>query len=136
MFTGVHHVTYLVKNVQEMADYLESNFGLKPERVDGSPPNRGWKSILYRIGPTVVDFFEPIGEDNEMARQLKERGPGVAHVALAVDDVDRAFEHLKSKGNEMVGEGLNISPMGYRVFAIEPSNSHGIYFQIAEGDAS
>ena len=33
MFTKVHHVTYVVRNVQHMADYLEDNFGLKPERT-------------------------------------------------------------------------------------------------------
>ena len=30
MFTKVHHVTYVVESVQQMADYLERNFGLTP----------------------------------------------------------------------------------------------------------
>ena len=33
MFTKVHHVTYVVESIQQMADYLEKNFGLKLERV-------------------------------------------------------------------------------------------------------
>src|SRR5882762_6038099 len=57
MFTKVHHVTYVVQNVQEMAEYLEKNFGMKPESADEFP-DRGYKSILYRVGPTIVDFFE------------------------------------------------------------------------------
>ena len=37
MFTKVHHVTYVVQNVQQMAEYLERSFGLKPERTDEIP---------------------------------------------------------------------------------------------------
>ena len=74
MFTKVHHVTYVVQNVQQMAEYLERSFGLKPERTD-EIPDRGYKSILYRVGPTIVDFFEPTTDDTAMARQLRGERP-------------------------------------------------------------
>ncbi len=34
MFTKVHHVTYVVESIQQMAAYLKGNFGLTPERTD------------------------------------------------------------------------------------------------------
>ncbi len=132
MFTKVHHVTYVVRNVQQMADYLERNFGLKPESAEEFP-DRGYKSILYRIGPTIVDFFEPTKSDTAMARQLRESGPGVAHVAWGVEGIDQAFQDLKAKGNQMRGDGPSTSPFGYKTVSIEPASSHGIYFQLAEG---
>ncbi len=133
MFTKVHHVTYVVESIQQMAEYLKGNFGLTPERTD-EIGDRGYKSILYHIGPTMVDFFEPTNEDTAMARQLKEQGPGVAHVAWGVDGIDRVFQDLKAKGNELRGEGPSTSPFGYKTLSIEPSSSHGIYFQLAEGE--
>ena len=63
-----------------MAEYMEANFDLKPKRTD-ELSDRGYKSILYRVGTTLVDFFEPTGDDTAMARQLKDRGPGIGHVA-------------------------------------------------------
>lgn len=133
MFTKVHHVTYVVENVQQMAEYLEKNFGLKPESTDEFS-DRGYKSILYRIGPTIMDFFEPTRDDTAMARQLRESGPGVAHVAWGVEGIDRAFRDLKRKGNELRGNGPSVSPFGYKTISIEPGSSHGIYFQLAEGE--
>ena len=133
MFTKVHHVTYVVRNVQQMAEYLEKNFGLKPERTD-NVGERGFKSILYRVGPTLVDFFEPTRQDTAMARQLRESGPGVAHVAWGVQGIDRAFRDLKRKGNQMRGEAPSTSPFGYKTASIEPGSSQGIYFQLAEGE--
>jgi methylmalonyl-CoA epimerase len=135
MFTKVHHVTYVVHSIQEMAEYLEKNFGLKPERTD-TIGERGNKSILYRVGPTVVDFFEPTRQDTALARQLRESGPGVAHVAWGVQGIDRVFRDLKGKGNQMRGEAPSVSPFGYKTASIEPGSSHGIYFQLAEGEVS
>ena len=132
MFTKVHHVTYVVESVQEMSDYLEKNFGLKPSN-SGENPDR--KFILYHIGPTIMDFFEPTTEDSGIAKQLKEQGPGVAHVAWGVDGIDDVFETLRNNGNAMRGAPGN-SPFGYKTLNIEPSSSHGILFQLAEGEES
>ena len=135
MFTKVHHVTYVVESIQQMADYLEKNFGLKPAQTDDIG-ERGFKSILYHIGPTMVDFFEPTRDDTALARQLKEQGPGVAHVAWGIQGIDQAFQDLKGKGNQMRGDGPSVSPFGYKTLSIEPSSSHGVYFQLAEGEVA
>ena len=135
MFTKVHHVTSVVESIQQMADYLERNFGLTPERTD-EIGDRGYKSILYHIGSTMVDFFEPTRQDTAMARQLQEQGPGVAHVAWGVEGIDRVFRDLKAKGNDLRGEAPSTSPFGYKTLCIGPSRSLGIYFQLAEGEVS
>ncbi len=135
MFTKVHHVTYVVESIQQMADYLERNFGLKAERTDEIGA-AGYRSILYQIGPTMVDFFEPTRDDTAAAKQLRETGPGIMHVAWGIDGIDQAFNDLKSKGNEMRGDGPSTSPYGYKTISIEPGSSHGIYFQLAEGEHS
>ena len=133
MFTKVHHVTYVVESVQQMADYLESNFGLKPDK-SGENPDR--KFILYHIGPTIMDFFEPTTEDSGIARQLKEQGPGVAHVAWGVDGIDDVFQNLKNNGNTLRGDAATNSPFGYKTLNIDPASSHGVLFQLAEGEES
>ena len=135
MFTKVHHVSYVVWNVAQMADYMEKNFGMKPEKAYEAT-NLGFKSVMYRVGDTIMDFFEPTRDDSEVAGLLKERGPGVYHVAWGVEGVDGVFEDLKGKGNEMRGDGPRVSPLGYKNISIEPSSSHGIYFQIADVEAS
>ncbi len=135
MFTKVHHVTYVVESIQDMAEYMEKNFGLKPERTDEFT-DRGFKAILYKVGPTLVDFFEPLRDDTTMAKQLKATGPGVMHVAWGIDGIDQAFAELKSKGNQMQTEAPNVSPYGYKTFNITLESAQGIYFQLAEGEAS
>jgi methylmalonyl-CoA/ethylmalonyl-CoA epimerase len=133
MLNKVHHVTYVVESTSDMAAYMEKNFGLKPLSTDEFT-ERGFKSILYRIGETLVDFFEPLRDDTSAARQLKATGPGVMHVAWGVDGIDEAFKSLKGSGNQMSGDAPSISPFGYKTANIETGSAHGIHFQLAEGE--
>ena len=71
-----------------------------------------------------------------MARQLQATGPGVMHVAWGVDGIGQLFNDLQANGNEMRGDGPSASPFGYLTASIEPASSHGIYFQLAEGEHS
>ena len=87
MLNKVHHVTYVVESIADMAAYMEKSFDIKPISTDEFT-EQGFKSILYRVGETLVDFFEPLREDTTMARQLKATGPGVMHVAWGVDGID------------------------------------------------
>ena len=131
MFTKVHHVTYVVESCEQMAEYLKSSFGLEPGRTG---ENADRKFLIYHVGETIMDFFEPTTEDSGIARQLKESGPGVAHVAWGVDGIDQVFEDLKSKGNELRGDGASNSPFGYKTLNIATKSSHGVLFQLAEGE--
>ena len=133
MLNKVHHVTYVVESIDDMAAYLDANFSLKPIRTDEFT-ERGFKSILYQIGDTLVDFFEPLREDTAAARQLRETGPGVMHVAWGVEGIDQVFEDLKARGNDLRGDGPSVSPFGYKTLNIEPASSHRIHFQLAEGE--
>ena len=135
MLNKVHHVTYVVESVDDMANYLERNFSLTPISRDEFE-DRGFKSILYRIGETYVDFFEPLRDDTPTARQLQATGPGVMHVAWGVDGIGDVFADLQAKGNNLTGEGPSVSPFGYQTLNIETGSSHGIHFQLAEGDAT
>ena len=133
MLNKVHHVTYAVESISDMAAYMEKSFGLKPISTDEFG-ERGFKSILYRVGETLVDFFEPLRDDTNVARQLKATGPGVMHVAWGVDGIEDAFKSLQGSGNKMSGDAPAISPFGYKTANIETGSSHGIHFQLAEGE--
>lgn len=133
MFKGVHHVHYVVHNRDAMMDYMEKNFGLKPDTLVVYE-DRGMKDALYDVGETHIQITEPLNPDSDIAKHLAQHGPGVYHVAWAVDNIQQAARDLAAKGNTMRGEhGLTESPRGYLTSNIDPASSHGLWFQLAEG---
>jgi len=71
-----------------------------------------------------------------MARQLREQGPGVARHAWGVEYIDQAFRELRSKGNGMRVDGPQHQSLRVQDHHHRPSSSHGISFQLAEGEVS
>ena len=133
MFKFVHHVRFLVHDRDAMVDYIEANFGMKPDRLQVYE-NRGMKNAIYKVGPTSFEITEPLDPDSAMGRFLEEQGPGVYHLAWGVDNIRQAAHDLADKGNRMRGEGgITQSADGYLTANIDPASSLGLPFQLAEG---
>lgn len=133
MFKFVHHVHYIVENRAAMMEYLEKNFGMKPSHVEEKIGKA--KDAIYDIGETHIQITEPVDPKSSSAKFLAKNGPGVYHVAWAVDNIAKAAKDLAAKGNKIRGDeqGLTASPRGYQTCNIDKSSSHGVWIQLAEG---
>ena len=130
MLKFVHHIQYVVNNRDEFVVYMEKNFGLKPDELEER--EAGSKHALYKIGQTEMQVSEPAPGSGQ-AQYLAQHGPGVAHVAWAIDDAAQVAQQLKAKGNTLRGEqGFTQSPHGYSAINIDPKDSAGIHFQLIE----
>ena len=137
MFLFVHHIQYVVKNLDEMVEYLEKNFGLKPTDLIA---HRGVKEAFYDIDKTQMQLTEPLDPTSEvgpaaaMSRRLAKDGPGVWHVAWGVSDIRNVAKDLAAKGNKLRNDdGITNSPLGYLTINIDRDSSHGMFLQLAEG---
>ena len=129
----VHHVHYVVRDRDAMVDYIEKNFGMKPEKLEVYA-DRGMKDALYRVGPTLIEITEPMDPNSGIGQHLATHGPGVYHVAWGVENLRQAAQDLAAKGNILRGErGITQSPRGYVTANIAPESSLGLWFQLAEG---
>ena len=133
----VHHVHYVVQNRDAMVEYLEKNFGMKPERL--AEYKNGMKDAMYKVGKTYIEISEPQDPTHPIAKQLAQHGPGIFHVAWGVDNIEEAAKEHAAKGNKMIGMnkiagkiGVNESPRGYLTSNVDLG---GLWFQLAEGEA-
>ena len=56
MLQYVHHVHYVVRNLKEMIDYLEKNFGIKPAEVERAEKMIAAYDDAYAKGLGAVQF--------------------------------------------------------------------------------
>jgi 4-hydroxyphenylpyruvate dioxygenase-like putative hemolysin len=133
MLQYVHHVHYVVHNRDAMVEYLEQTFGMQPNKLVVYE-DRGMKDALYDVGQSHIQITEPLDPNSDIAKHLTTHGPGVYHVAWGVDNLRQVAQDLAAKGNKMRGtDGITTSPRGYLTANIDPSSSHGLWFQLAEG---
>ena len=136
MLQFVHHVHYLVKNRDAMVDYLEKNFGMKPDLLE---VNHNGIEARYNLDQTQIQFTEPTDPNSSMGRQLAKHGPGVFHVAWGVNNIRKVAQELSAKGNKMRARGkdgkelVSENQEGILICNLDPASSQGVWFQLAEG---
>jgi len=134
MLNYVHHIHYVVPDLDGMMEYFETNLELTPYEVVDHGEGKV-REALYKVGETNIQLSQPRDPNSGQGKFLKEQGAGVYHVAWAVDDLNKVAQKLKDKGNELRNDsGITNSPLGYHTINIERHQTQGLWLQLAEGE--
>lgn len=106
-----------VRDVERLATFFSTQVGLPVELdLDGKPP-----SAQVTIGPQYLYVFQVTSDADQAERHpdLVGNPPGIDHVSLTVDDVDRVYGELRDRGVIFDGEPVtepawNIRLAGFR----------------------
>jgi methylmalonyl-CoA/ethylmalonyl-CoA epimerase len=82
------------------------------------------REVLLQVGngPNLVQLIEPLNAESPVAKQIEKNGGrgGMAHVALRVADIQKAFDYLKQNGFKLVDKAPRKGSRGTMVFFIHP----------------
>ena len=76
-----------------------------------------------------------MGPNSPIDKFIRNRGPGIHHVCLEVDDVYQAIIELKSSGIEVLNDIPKIGVEGFKVIFIHPKCTGGVLVELAERPA-
>ena len=113
MFEYVHHVAYVVSDMDEAVHVFRDTFELPlSDRRVIEGENRV-EMATFQCGPTFIEVLQPINHP-ALAQFLEEHGPGLHHVAFATKDLPMRIDELKGKGvfaceHFVAGTGWKIS---------------------------
>ncbi len=90
------------------------------------------REVLLRIGdgPNLVQLLAPLGPDSPVAKQLEKQGGrgGLAHVALRVADIQKAFDYMKEKSFKIIDAAPRKGSRGTTVFFVHPKTTEQAAF--------
>jgi methylmalonyl-CoA/ethylmalonyl-CoA epimerase len=85
------------------------------------------REVLLRVGegPNLIQLLEPLTPESPVAKQIEKNGGrgGLAHVALRVADIQKAFSALKSKGFQIIDAAPRPGSRGTTVFFVHPKKT-------------
>ena len=85
------------------------------------------REVLLQVGegPNLVQLLEPLGPASPVAKQLEKNGGrgGLAHVALRVTDIQKAFDHMKANGFNIIDKAPRKGSRGTTVFFVHPKST-------------
>ena len=90
------------------------------------------KAHFLKAGSSSLEFLEAAAPDSPIGKFLERRGAGLHHIALRVDDIEAALEHLRNKGIRLIDERARPGAEGAMVAFIHPSAAHGVLVELKQ----
>jgi len=128
---GIEHVGIAVNNFEESSSFWRDIIGLDlkvREEVD----SQGVITDIYPTGNGKIELLMETYPNSPISRFLKKRGPGIHHICLEVDDIDKAMVELKEKNIKVIGDHITKGAEGYKIIFIHPSSASGVLVELAQ----
>ncbi|MEM2368469.1 MAG: methylmalonyl-CoA epimerase [Candidatus Bathyarchaeia archaeon] len=130
MFIGMDHVGVAVKNLDEAISVYRDILGFNLLGVHVLTERKVKVAFLSAGGETQIELLEPLGSDSPVAKFLESRGEGIHHIAVKVDDIERALEELKGKGVMLVDEKPRTGAEGKKIAFVHPKSTKGVLLEL------
>jgi methylmalonyl-CoA/ethylmalonyl-CoA epimerase len=131
MLARIDHIGVAVEDLDAAVGLYEKSLGMRPAHRE-TVESQGVEAVLLDVGDGHVELLRPLGPETAVGRFLANRGPGLHHVAYAVDDIDATLAELAGAGLELIDaeprEGIRAS----RVAFLHPRSTGGVLTEIVE----
>ena len=135
MFERIDHVGVAVEDLEAGIALYETSFAMELVHRE-TVESQGVEAVLLDVGDGHVELLAPLGPDTPVGKYLERKGPGLHHVAYAVDDIDGAIERLAAAGVELIDSEARVGIRDSRVAFLHPRSTGGVLTEIVEPAAS
>ncbi|WP_338603490.1 methylmalonyl-CoA epimerase [Sulfolobus tengchongensis] len=134
---NLDHIGIVVENIDEAVKFYQNNFGMKLIHYEAIS-ERGIK-VAFLVGnkdsSTSIELLEPINHDdmsNTVAKFLRNRGQGLHHLALKVDNISESLKELSEKGFKLIDDSPRRGARGHLVAFIHPKSGMGVLLELVQ----
>src|SRR2546423_2640956 len=127
----IHHVGVAVDDLEAAIELYATAFGAELTHRAMNEKD-GLAAAFLRAGDAEIELLSPLREDTPVGKFLAKRGPGLHHIAVAVDDIDKAIADARANGLEMIDQEPRIGLHGTRIAFVHPKSVGGVLTELVE----
>jgi methylmalonyl-CoA/ethylmalonyl-CoA epimerase len=131
MFERIDHVGVAVEDLDSAIELYEAGFEMELAHRE-TVESQGVEAVLLDVGDGHIELLRPLGPDTAVGKFVAKRGPGLHHVAYAVDDIDAALDRLKQEGIELIDAEPRVGIRNSRVAFVHPRSTGSVLTEIVE----
>jgi methylmalonyl-CoA epimerase len=131
VFGRIDHIGVAVEDIDAALALYEDRFEMELAHRE-TVESQGVEAVLLDVGEGHVELLAPLGPDTPVGRYLAKNGPGLHHVAYAVDDIDATLEKLSAAGLRLIDSEARVGIRDSRVAFLHPRSTGGILTEIVE----
>ena len=129
----IDHIAIASKSIESSMRIFSDILGIshgKKEQVENEKVNV--LKFLNENNDTCIEIVEPISKDSNLNNFINNRGQGLHHIALEVDNIYNAIEYLKNIKIDLIYDKPQIGSDNKLITFIHPKSSPGILLELCQ----
>ena len=121
----IEHIGITVTSIEESKKYYEEVLGLTCYKIE-EVADQKVKTAFFMIGQTKIELLEPTDPESPVAKFLEKKGPGIHHIAYAVENIDQALQDAEAKGVQLIDKKGRKGADGMTIGFLHPKSTESV----------
>ena len=125
----IEHIGIAVVSLETAIPYYETLLGTKCYATEVVADQKV-KTAFFKVGQTKIELLESTDPEGPIGKFLEKKGPGVHHLAFAVDDVNSALQQAGEAGIQLIDKqsrkGAEVLNIGF----LHPKSTLGVLTEL------
>lgn len=126
----IHHIGIAVKNLEKSMEFWCDILGLPLMGLETVTSHNVQVSFLS-TGESNIELVMSTNENSNLKKQVNEKGGGLDHLCLEVENISEVLEELSKHGIKLINPEPVELP-GRKIAFVEPSFTDGVLLEFYE----
>ena len=133
MVAKIEHIGIVVKNLEKSLRPYQELLGLKLKETEEIEVRGAMNRVAFMpIAGVNVELVHTTAQTGLAAEFLKEHGEGIHHIAFEVEDLEKTFQDLRSRGVKFVWDKIITGSRGSKVAFFKSEEFNGVYIELVQ----
>jgi len=125
----IEHIGIAVNSLDEAIPFYEEMLGLKCYAIE-EVSDQKVKTAFFMVGQTKIELLESTDPEGPIGKFIEKRGPGIHHLAYAVDEVNESLAELEENGVRLIDKQSRKGAEGLSIGFLHPKSTLGVLTEI------
>jgi len=131
--TKIEHIGVVVRDLDDSLKKFTNLLDLKVKEIEEKNlEGHNVRVAFLPIGAANIELVTTTSQTGLVGDFLREKGEGVHHIAIEVEDIYGEFERLRAQGVEFVWGKIVDGSRGTKIAVIEKKELNGVYVELVQ----
>lgn len=127
----VEHIAIAVRDLEAAKRVFREKLGLALEYEEEFPQYQT-RIAMYPVGETYLELLDGAADTSDTAKWIADKGEGLYHICLEVEDIEGALAELKAKGVRLLDERPRVGHANSRIAFLDPRSTANVLVELVE----
>ena len=123
--THIEHIGIAVADLDESISYYEKVLGLECYNIEEVADQRV-RTAFFKVGGTKIELLESTDPEGPIGKFIEKKGPGIHHLAFAMENVAESLKHAQDQGVRLIDEVPRKGAEGLQIGFLHPKSTFGV----------